>query len=211
MVATSTGFKPFSKNLDVASWRKSWNLRFSNQCFLQKRLKAWVRCFGVYENRATCRIGKTFCEVLSCSLMASIALDDNGIVRGVSVLVIGMRRVCWTKSIWLFLMFSISPLRIPVSSAMMMIRLSSSETDKSFSSSPASNLLSLPLPTLGKETIDSSLLWFLATSFSYHSISDPTVSLSCGQMQIWRSISASVTFAQLLATDKLEKVLDIVW
>jgi len=80
-----------------------------------------------------------------------------------------------------------------------------------FSSSPASNLLSLPLPTLGKETIDSSLLWFLATSFSYHSISDPTVSLSCGQMQIWRSISASVTFAQLLATDKLEKVLDIVW
>ena len=62
---------------------------------------------------------------------------------------------------WLLLMFRISPRRIPVSSATMMILFNSPEQASSFSSSPASNLLSLPLAILGNDTIETGLLWRL--------------------------------------------------
>ena len=77
MEATSTGFNPFSRNLDVASWRKSWNLRFANPYLLQSLKKAPDNPLAVYEKRVVSSMGMTFSEPLSCPLSASIALDDR--------------------------------------------------------------------------------------------------------------------------------------
>ena len=140
MVATSTGFNPFSNSLDVASWRRSWKCRFWISNLLHSLLKAWERLSGNNENRGVSRIGAMFPEMLICSLRLTTAIEERGMVRGVSVFVRGMRRVWRLKSIWLLLICRISPLRIPVSNASMMLRLNSPfDADNSLFCSSASS------------------------------------------------------------------------
>ena len=75
-------------------------------------------------------------------------------VRGLSVFVEGIKSTDFLKSIWLFLMFKISPRLIPVSNAKTMIRRSLSLVVVSnFCSSPFSSLLVRGLSALGKEII----------------------------------------------------------
>ena len=141
MVATSTGFNPFSNSLEVASWRRSWKCRFCMYNLLHSLLKAWERLSGNNQNRGASRIGAMFPEMPICSLRLTTALEESGMDRGVSALVKGMRRVWRVKSIWHFLRFRISPLRIPLSNAMTIIlRNSPVDADNSLFSSLASSL-----------------------------------------------------------------------
>ena len=82
IVATSTGFKPFSNSLDVASWRKSWKCRFSIPILLHKRKKAPDKPLGVYVKRGHSWSGitppDTPWEVLSCPLRDVNASLERG-------------------------------------------------------------------------------------------------------------------------------------
>ena len=120
---------PLSNNRDLASCRKSWNRRPS----IPQSSFSFVKRFHSV-HLFTQKIGlsaswTTFPGALSCSVSAFNALLDNGIVLGLSVLVCGIWSVWLWKLISRFLMLQISPSRIAVSTATIIILGNTVERD----------------------------------------------------------------------------------